>query len=355
MTPNINNGMTPALSICIPTYNRADTVHRLVCSVLKSPCQDLEVLVLDNCSTDRTAERLSAIKDRRLVLKSNDKNRGALFNILHCVSYASGEFAILLLDKDWMDFALVERFRNFLHRELPACGYCEYSSSFEQEAEILDAGEPSLVRVGYLGHHPTGYFFHMPRLRALDIARRFGDYNLVGHFPFEFVQAEMCLRGRAAIYHLPIVSPEDPRSAAITKSFGTDAGKEAAFFSPKGRLVMSVNFSRHIESLPISARTKRQLVLQRFVSGFLSATLGYRAILRNEQICSHYHIAARHVSIAELMCIGVTFYRSFLRAYPERHAARELGISRWGIGLALLSRAMRSIWHNSVWSTLRRR
>jgi glycosyltransferase involved in cell wall biosynthesis len=43
------------LSVVVPVYNEADTLHEVVCRVLAVPCLQ-EVIIVDDCSTDGTAE-----------------------------------------------------------------------------------------------------------------------------------------------------------------------------------------------------------------------------------------------------------------------------------------------------------
>jgi glycosyltransferase involved in cell wall biosynthesis len=52
--------MIPLVSIIIPTYNRSVTVRRAIDSVLAQTFMDLEVVVVDDGSTDDTRAALSA-------------------------------------------------------------------------------------------------------------------------------------------------------------------------------------------------------------------------------------------------------------------------------------------------------
>ena len=54
------------VSVVIPTYNRAHTVVDAVVSVLSQTYEDLELVVVDDGSTDDTAERIAAVRDPRL-------------------------------------------------------------------------------------------------------------------------------------------------------------------------------------------------------------------------------------------------------------------------------------------------
>lgn len=67
----------PEVVVIIPTYNRADTVLRAVASALAQTHQDLEVLVVDDGSSDNTLALLASISDRRLRVLQHSINRGA--------------------------------------------------------------------------------------------------------------------------------------------------------------------------------------------------------------------------------------------------------------------------------------
>lgn len=343
MLSDTSVGTCCTLSFCIPTYNRAATVCALVQRVLQCPASDIEVVVLDNGSIDDTLQRLAEIADPRLSVHSNGSNQGVLFNVLNVVLKGRGRYSALLLDKDSVDPALIEPFKQFLLREQPACGYSEYHGPAGRTPMVAAAGVPALLRVGYTGHHPTGYFFRTDLLHEFGIAERFGDYDYVGHFPFDFVLAECSLRGPAIVYHPPLFAPESLSSAAATKSFGTNAAEEDAFFSPKGRLKMAINFSGHIRSLPIPAAVKRRLILDRLAQGLYAATLGYRNLLSNEAICSHYHITTRRIGALEMVHTALDFYRSFLRAYPGGRVDTDVRLSHATVAADWIRRVLNGL------------
>lgn len=54
----------PAVSVVIPTYNRASDLRRCLTSLTKQTCENFEVLVCDDGSTDESAEVARAFDDR---------------------------------------------------------------------------------------------------------------------------------------------------------------------------------------------------------------------------------------------------------------------------------------------------
>lgn len=303
----------PLLSFCIPTYNRVGALIPLVRRILQCTSQDFEIVVSDNVSTDDTVAQLKAIDDPRLIILENEVNRGALFNQVNVLLQGRATYSTLLLDKDSVDPAFIQSFLEFLRREAPITGYSEYHKVPGTPSKHFQPGYDALRGMAYSCHHPSGYFFRKTELRELQIVERFSGHEVVGNFPFEFIQAELALRGPAAIFQEPLFIPEKLEAARETRSYTISGTKGDAFFQPKGRLNTAVRFSLHILDLPLAMNIKRKLVLDRFAQGLSFATVDYRSIMVNDAICDHYHIATRRVGRLELLLIAVEYYCGFIR------------------------------------------
>src|SRR5438876_4613235 len=58
--------MTPLISVVIPTYNQSQFIGEAISSVLKQTVSDLEIIVVDNFSTDDTERVVGSFDDPRL-------------------------------------------------------------------------------------------------------------------------------------------------------------------------------------------------------------------------------------------------------------------------------------------------
>ena len=65
------------ISVIIPVYNREKTVKKAIESVLNQSYKDIEVLIVDDCSTDKSVEIVKSIKDDRIKIITCEKNGGA--------------------------------------------------------------------------------------------------------------------------------------------------------------------------------------------------------------------------------------------------------------------------------------
>lgn len=62
-----NKNQNPLISICVPTYNRADLLmERAIPSVLNQTYQNFELIIVGDHCTDDTEKRVSEIKDKRI-------------------------------------------------------------------------------------------------------------------------------------------------------------------------------------------------------------------------------------------------------------------------------------------------
>ena len=106
----------PRISVLIPCYNREAYIRQCVSSVTDQSFRDLEIIICDNASTDRTYAILEelAAKDPRIKLLRNDKNLGPIPNWKRCLDQASGEFVHWMWSDDYVEPGFYELMINGL-------------------------------------------------------------------------------------------------------------------------------------------------------------------------------------------------------------------------------------------------
>ncbi len=93
--------MHPSISVIIPTYNTQEYVERAIQSVLNQTFQNLEVVVVDDASTDETVDRIRGIIDERIKLFVQPQNLGASAARNRAIKAAQGTWIALLDSDDW--------------------------------------------------------------------------------------------------------------------------------------------------------------------------------------------------------------------------------------------------------------
>lgn len=96
--------IAPKISVCIPAFNAERTIERCLRSLLAQDLSKSEVLLVDNCSTDKTceiaAQILAQVPAGRII--RNATNVGRVPNWNRCLDEARGEFVKFLFTNDTM-------------------------------------------------------------------------------------------------------------------------------------------------------------------------------------------------------------------------------------------------------------
>lgn len=94
--------MSPKVSVCIPVRNGGTFLPLGVDSVLSQSFDDMELIIVDNCSTDGTAQWLGrkSAETARIRFFRNAADIGLARNFNACLSYATGEYVKFLCADD---------------------------------------------------------------------------------------------------------------------------------------------------------------------------------------------------------------------------------------------------------------
>ena len=105
------------LSVIIPCYNESKTINKIIDKVISNSKYSMEIIVIDDFSTDGTREILETInKDKISKLILNEKNYGKGYCLKKGIKESSGEVIIIQdadLEYDPSDFSkLIEPIKN---------------------------------------------------------------------------------------------------------------------------------------------------------------------------------------------------------------------------------------------------
>ena len=99
----------PTVSVIVPTYNRPDASERALRSVLGQSREDFEVIVVDDASTDSTAERCRSIHDPRIRVHRQAANGGVARARNTGMRLARGRYLAFLDSDDQWEPTKLER------------------------------------------------------------------------------------------------------------------------------------------------------------------------------------------------------------------------------------------------------
>lgn len=219
--------MRPTVSVLVPAYNSADFVREAITSALEQHDVPLEVIVVDDGSSDGTAEVVTGMSDPRVRLLQQE-NGGVAVARNRAAAAARGEF-LALLDADdvWLPHKLATQLRRLEDDpDVGAVGSLMYH--IDPESRVLGVTAPLLltrrshrrVRTGELNPFPISSVV----LRR-EVFERVGgfDESLRQHVPAMVEDADLLSKvarcSRLVGIHQPLGGYRIHRSAATATGF----------------------------------------------------------------------------------------------------------------------------------------
>ena len=113
---------SPLISVLLSVYNDDKNIKTSIDSILSQSYKNIELLVMDDCSTDKTYDILKDIKDRRLRIFRNKDNQGLTKSLNILIKKSKGQ---ILARQDSDDISLPTRlevqFENLHNLQLDGC------------------------------------------------------------------------------------------------------------------------------------------------------------------------------------------------------------------------------------------
>ncbi len=143
----------PLVSICIPTYNQERFLKETIESAIRQSFVNFEVIVVDDCSTDSTAEiaRNYAFLDSRIRFLANSANLGMVPNWNRCLELARGIYIKFLFGDDLLTSPdTLKRMVEILDGDRGVSLIASARNIVDEDSQILEAVAefPDGVRIG---------------------------------------------------------------------------------------------------------------------------------------------------------------------------------------------------------------
>ncbi|MEN9325931.1 MAG: hypothetical protein RI943_342 [Bacteroidota bacterium] len=108
----------PLISVCITTYNSEKYIYKALYSVIHQTYSNLEIIIVDNYSTDKTLEIINSLKDPRVkVLKK--RNFGSIAaSRNHGIIHSTAEWIAFLDSDDYWEIDKIKKCSKYLRYDL---------------------------------------------------------------------------------------------------------------------------------------------------------------------------------------------------------------------------------------------
>lgn len=114
----------PLVSVFIPVYNSEDYIKDALNSIVTQTYTNLEIIIVDDCSTDQSIEIINSFQDSRIRLIRNEENKGIPYNRNLGLNESKGKY-MAIMDAD--DIAMPNRIEEQVafmekHQDIDAIG-----------------------------------------------------------------------------------------------------------------------------------------------------------------------------------------------------------------------------------------
>lgn len=124
----------PKLSVVMPNYNHAGFLPESLGAIIRQSYRPLEVIVVDDASTDNSVETIEQLAQRNPVVRlvRNERNQGGIAAAAQGVALASGEYVYFAAADDRVLPGLFAKSMNLLS-QYPTAGFCSTLSAVMNE------------------------------------------------------------------------------------------------------------------------------------------------------------------------------------------------------------------------------
>ena len=120
------------VSVIIPVYNSSKYVLECLNSVLNQTYKNLEIIVIDDKSTDNSVEIIETIKDKRIKLIKQEKNLGVALTRNRGIEEATGSYLCFIDSDDKWKNKKIEKQIKFMNKKNCEFSYTGYEFANEK-------------------------------------------------------------------------------------------------------------------------------------------------------------------------------------------------------------------------------
>lgn len=137
------------LSIIIPAYNAERSIERVLCSIVGKTIDKIEIIVVNDSSTDKTAQIVSNILFQNVRLINLEKNMGVSSALNRGLDVAKGEYIAFIDADDWVEPDFLDNIYKIIsngsidmilfgHRNIETSGKHNISPNFDENHYVSE-------------------------------------------------------------------------------------------------------------------------------------------------------------------------------------------------------------------------
>lgn len=126
----------PKVSIIVPTYNREKELSTCIDSLLNQTYKDIEIIIINDGSTDNTDELIKTYKDKRIKYY-NRTNHGIGNSRNYGIDKSNGDYISFIDSDDYVDNCFIEKMYEKANKDNLDLVICDYYNFYKNETKEL--------------------------------------------------------------------------------------------------------------------------------------------------------------------------------------------------------------------------
>jgi glycosyltransferase involved in cell wall biosynthesis len=188
------NTTDPVISVLITSYNTAEFILPCITTILLQTYQNIEVIIIDDGSTDKTLEILETIKDSRLKVFAFSKNKGRAEALNYGLSLCTGQYLALMDSDDLASPLRIEKLYEHLQKnQLDAVSsqLYEYKNNSDYTISSFRTDEKA-IKVTMLFYNAVPHaatLFKLETVKAISYREGFDyaeDYDMLARYSLHY-------------------------------------------------------------------------------------------------------------------------------------------------------------------------
>lgn len=132
-----NGKKMPKVSIVLPTYNGAKYIQQSIDSCLNQTYKNVELIIVDDCSTDETSDIIKSYEDERIKYIRHEKNKDLPTALNTGFKKAKGEYLTWTSDDNYYSEDAIEKMVSVLNKKNHSFVYCDHYRFKDENPEEL--------------------------------------------------------------------------------------------------------------------------------------------------------------------------------------------------------------------------